>query len=353
MGAILTTTIGSFPKPDYLPVKDWFDASRAGGSMNSHVVTRDFKLGERDPEDENLFQRAAKEIIDIQTNAGIDIPTDGEVRRENYIHYHCRFLKGFDFKKLEHRMLRNGAYEADLPAINAPVTHSGVYYAPHDWRTSQALTSRPVKFTIPGPLTIMDTNADCFYNDRSRLNKDLAETVNKEILALVDAGCMHIQVDEPLFARQVEDALSFGIEGLERCFHKVPKGVKRVVHICCGYPNHLDDFDYKKAAPENYHRLAKEMDRAAIDQISLEDAHCYNDLGLLELFQNKTVILGTIAIASSKVETMEEVVTRLRTALEHIDRNRLMVAPDCGLGLLTRDLAEEKLKILAQATKSV
>lgn len=199
----------------------------------------------------------------------------------------------------------------------------------------------------------MDTNADCFYNDRSRLNADLAETVNREILALVDAGCQYIQVDEPLFARQVDDALSFGMEGLEKCFHGVPKSVTRVVHMCCGYPDHLDDADYKKADPDSYQQLSAAINQAAFDQVSIEDAHCCNNLNLLDKLPNKTVIFGAVAIASSRVESVDEVVARLQSVLTHIDRDRLVVAPDCGLGLLSADLAEAKLLVMCEAARQV
>ena len=219
--------------------------------------------------------------MDIQIRAGISIPTDGEVRRENYIHYHCRHLGGFDFNRLEHRILRDGAYETDLPAIRGPIVHSAKNYSAHDYVASQGVSSRPVKFTLPGPLTIMDTTADCFYNDRPKLNTALAKTINKEVLALVEAGCKHIQIDEPLFARSVKDALDFGMEGLERCFYGVPKSVTRIVHMCCGYPDHLDDADYKKADPLSYYQLSKAIDQAAFDQISIEDKHCCNNLELL------------------------------------------------------------------------
>ena len=210
-----------------------------------------------------------------------------------------------------------------------------------------------MKFTLPGPPTIMDTTADCYYGDRPRLAADLAATVNREMLALVDAGCRHIQLDEPLFAREVDDALAFGLEGIERCFHGVPPGVTRAVHICCGNPDHLDDDDYRKADPSSYHRLAGEMDRLAFDQISIEDAHCCNDLGLLKSFAVKTVIFGSVAVARSRMETVEEVAERLRAALDHIDRDRLVVAPDCGLGMLTRELAVEKLKVMCAAAAAV
>ena len=113
-----------------------------------------------------MFVKAAAEIIDLQIKAGITIPTDGEVRRENYIHYHCRHLDGFDFDTLEHRVLRDGAYETDLPAIRNKISHSGKSYSVHDYVASQNLSSKPVKFTWPGPLPIMAPTADCFYNER-------------------------------------------------------------------------------------------------------------------------------------------------------------------------------------------
>jgi methionine synthase II (cobalamin-independent) len=352
---IETTTIGAFPKPSYVPVRDWFDAARETGGMNSSQTTLDFTADSQKDKDahEALFIRAAREVIDIQIRSGITIPTDGEVRRENYIHYHCRHLGGFDFDRLEHRVLRDGAYETDLPAIRSEIVQNGRLYAAHDYKTAQSVSSRPVKFTLPGPLTIMDTTADCFYNDRPRLNAALADTVNKEVLALVEAGCQYIQVDEPLFARQVEDALSFGMEGLERCFHGVPQSVTRVVHMCCGYPDHLDDTDYKKADPDSYHRLSAAVDAAAFDQVSIEDAHCCNNLDLLDKLPNKTVIFGAVAIASSRIESVDEVVARLQSALTHIDRDRLVVAPDCGLGLLPADLAEAKLRVMCEAARLV
>ena len=352
---LITTTIGAFPKPKYVPIRDWFDAAKDAGGMNTSETTYQYSKDIEKNKDahEDLFIRAAQEVLGIQIRAGISIPTDGEVRRENYIHYHCRHLGGFDFNNLEHRVLRDGAYETDLPAIRGPILHSGKNYSAHDYVASQGVSSRPVKFTLPGPLTIMDTTADCFYNDRPKLNAALAKTINKEVLALVKAGCRHIQIDEPLFARSVKDALDFGMEGLERCFYGVPKSVTRIVHMCCGYPDHLDDTDYKKADPSSYYELSKAIDQAAFDQISIEDKHCCNNLNLLEQFENKTVIFGSLAIASSALETVEEVVERLSAALNHIDRDRLVVAPDCGLGLLPAQLAEDKLRVMCQAAAIV
>ena len=118
---LVTTTIGAFPKPKYVPVRDWFDSARKTGGMNTSETTNQYSADIEKNKDvhENLFIRAAQEVLDIQIRAGISIPTDGEVRRENYIHYHCRHLDGFDFRTLERRVLRDGAYETDLPAIRS------------------------------------------------------------------------------------------------------------------------------------------------------------------------------------------------------------------------------------------
>lgn len=352
---LTTTTIGSFPKPSYLPIRDWFDSARTSTGMNDPQTTKEYSKSFNNftSKDEELFIKAAKEIIAIQIRAGVTIPTDGEVRRENYIHYHCRYLQGFDFKNLERRVLRDGAYETDLPAIRSVVRHQKELYAAKDFLASQNVSSSPLKFTLPGPLTIMDTNANCFYHDRAQLNRDLADTINREIMGLVEAGCKYIQIDEPLFARQIDDALSFGLEGIERCFHGVPKQVKRIVHMCCGYPDHLDDENYKKADPRSYFTLSEMIDQAKFDQLSIEDAHCLNDLKLLERYPNKSIIFGAIAVARSKIESIDSVINRIQEALEHIDRERLIIAPDCGLGLLSPEQAEAKLKVMVAAASKV
>lgn len=352
---LTTTTIGSFPKPSYLPIRDWFDAARTATGMNDPQTTKEYSksFNSFTDHDEKLFIQAAKEIIAVQLKAGVTIPTDGEVRRENYIHYHCRYLEGFDFDNLEHRVLRDGAYETDLPAIRGTVRHRKELYAAKDYTASQNVSPVPLKFTLPGPLTIMDTNANCFYEDRVHLNRDLADTINREIMGLVEAGCQYIQIDEPLFARQIKDALSFGLEGIERCFHGVPKHVKRIVHMCCGYPDFLDDENYKKADPQSYFLLSEMVDKAKFDQLSIEDAHCLNDLKLLELYPNKSIIFGAIAVARSQIEDVDSVVNRIQEALKHIDRDRLIIAPDCGLGLLSPEQAEAKLKIMVAAASKV
>lgn len=352
--AIKTTCIGAFPKPDYVPIIDWFQ-QRDGLTEASGDVTRNANklLAQNNPETEALYVKATGAAVKDQVEAGIDIPTDGEQRRENYIHYHCRHLNGFDFENLTKRTLRDGAYSAELPTIFQKISPKGNHFLPRDYAVASQFTDRLVKITIPGPTTIMDTTANEFYDSEKQLAFDLADALNFEIKALAEAGCTYIQVDEPVFARNVERALDYGVECLDRCFYGVPDEVTRVMHMCCGYPQKLDDEEYQKADPMSYFQLAEAVDASTINQVSLEDAHRYNDLSLLEKFKSTTVIFGAVAIADSRVETVEEIVARLRAALNHMDKNRLMAAPDCGLAMLGRDLAITKLNNLCEAAKLI
>jgi 5-methyltetrahydropteroyltriglutamate--homocysteine methyltransferase len=352
--AISTTCIGAYPKPDYVPMRDWFlvDLGLTGGSGDVTRAANQLQDAE-DPEIESLYRKATESAVPDQTSCGIDIPTDGEQRRENYIHYHCRHLTGFDFENLTTLALRDGAYSAELPTIRGKITPRGEHFLDRDYTVAQSFTDRPVKITVPGPTTIMDTCANVHYDNPRDLAFDLADALNYEIRALAAAGCRYIQVDEPLFARNVERALDYGAECLDRCFDGVPDDVTRVMHMCCGYPGKLDDAEYHKADPSAYFRLARAVDGSTINQVSIEDAHRFNDLSLLEEFRNATIIFGSVAIADSKLEPVEEIAARLTAALNHIDPNRLIAAPDCGLAMLGRDLAMKKLTAMCEAARSV
>jgi 5-methyltetrahydropteroyltriglutamate--homocysteine methyltransferase len=348
---LLTTTIGAYPKPDYVTVPDWFGRVRG---VHDEDPTQTWaaaveSLGERADE---VFARGTRDAVTDQVECGIDIPTDGEIRREDYIHYHCRNLHGIDFARLTEKSIRSGAVTARLPTIAGPIRPARSFL-PSDWQMAQSFTDRPVKITLPGPMTITDSTFDDFYGDEVRLGAALADALNSEVKALVNAGCRHIQIDEPLFARKPAEALSYGVENLERAIHGCPPEVVRTVHMCCGYPDRLGHADYPKAPPESYFRLAAAMEDSVFDAVSIEDAHRHNDLTLLEVFRSTTVILGVVAIADFRVEGVEEIRSRLLDALEHIDHSRLMAAPDCGLGLLGRDLSVSKLRVLCEAAHSI
>lgn len=347
---MLTTTIGAYPKPDDLPLPDWF---RVPGGPDTSEPTEGWSraMAHLGSDAEAALLRATERVIRDQVDAGVDIPTDGEVRRENYIHYHCRHLDGFDFERLVERELRGGAYRARLPAITGPIA-AREHFLPAEWRLAQSFTERPLKVTLPGPMTIADTTADLHYSDPKRLGADLARALNREVLALAEAGCRHIQIDEPAFVRMVPDALGYGMECLDRAFHGCPDEVTRVVHICCSYPEHLDQPDPPKGPNGAYMELADALDASAVDAVSMEDAHRHNDLALLERFATTIVILGVVDIAKSRVESVDEIRTRLECALHHIDPARLMAAPDCGLGVLGQELARTKLHHLCQAAET-
>ncbi len=348
---LLTTTIGAYPKPADVPIRDWF---RSDGGTDAAEPTAGYAQTVRQygARLEAILDRATILAVREQVELGVDVPTDGEVRRENYIHYHCRHLAGLDFETLTEKQMR-GHYQARLPTITGPLQASRQPFLVRDWQVAQSATRKPVKITLPGPFTIGDSVADAFYEDPRARGAALADALNVEIRRLAEAGCPVIQIDEPVFARQAEAALAFGLEHLERCFHKVPRNAERVVHVCCGYPDRLDNEGYPKAPNDTYLALADGLDEVDIDAVSIEDAHRPNDLALLERFARTKVILGVIAIARSRVEAVEEVRARLRAALEHIDAHRLIAAPDCGLGLLGRDLARAKLKVLTEAAHSL
>ena len=350
-----TTTIGAYPKPDYVPLPGWHEA-KPEEEQGRHPSDPTRPLRERgrvDPEEEQrLLDRATREIVAEQAEIGIDVPTDGEVRREHYVFYHLRQLHGIDFENLAERELRQGGWTAYVPVVRQPI-QAGARFLRHDWRAAQAATGRPVKITVPGPLTIAGTIADDHYGDERALCAALGDALNQEIRDLAAAGCPWVQVDEPLFARYPDKALGFGVDNLARCLHKLPEETRTAVHVCCGYPAELDQEDYPKADPQAYDQLAEPLDLAPVGAVSLEDAHRPADLSLLERFARTTVILGCVDVARSRVEDPDEIAGRLRRALEHIDPHRLMAAPDCGLALMPRKLARDKLRALVQGARAV
>jgi len=346
---LLTTTIGSYPQPKYVPLNSWFQSNM---DPSESIIKYNEFLKNNDNRTESLLRRAIREVIRDQVELGIDVLTDGEIRRENYIHYHCRHLNGIDFYNLSERSMRDEAYKTKLPTITKKITTKDHFLA-KDWEIAQSFTDRPVKMTIPGPMTIADTLTNQYYTNDQSLVEDIANAINWEIKALAKARCKYIQVDEPVFAREPEKAIAYGIDNLDRCFHEIPKEVVREVHTCCGYPEKLDQDDYKKADPSAYFRIAPALEESTIQVVSIEDAHRHNNLELLELYKTTSVILGVVAIAQTRIESIEEIEARLADALYHIDEDRLIAGPDCGLGMLKRNTAKAKLKNLVSAARSI
>lgn len=335
---LLTTAIGAFPKPGYVALPDWFSAPSSSGP-EATVATSHLALTS---EMNVAVEHGVREVVELQVEAGVDIPTDGEVRRENYVHYHCRHLDGIDFTRLTSRVVRDGTWAAQLPTVVAPITPRGSFLD-HDFRLAQSATTRPVKMTMPGPMTIMDTTANEFYRSELEWGHGLAEALGFEVRALVATGCTQIQIDEPVFARYPDAALSYGFELLEVVLADVPADVTTTLHMCCGYPDSLDTDSYPKADMRTYIELAAAVEASSFDAVSLEDAHRYNPIDLFESFTNTTVVLGSAEIASSRVESPDEIAQRVEAVLAAIGEEQLILAPDCGLGMLSRETAIAKL----------
>ena len=200
-----TATIGSYPKPGYAPVAGWFELR----DLHRRSPTRMYStfLSDRTDAADDLLHQAAREVVREQAEIGIDIPTDGEIRREHYIYYHLRHIEGFNFDKLAVATMRDGSWAAEVPTVDAPL-RDGPAFLPQDWRVAQSATDRLVKITMPGPLTIIDSTANAFYANEKDLAFALADVIAAEIGRLGDAGCRWIQVDEPLFARAPDKVLA-------------------------------------------------------------------------------------------------------------------------------------------------
>lgn len=350
-----STVIGSFKKPKYLNtlLSDWFTTRQ-----NDHdyiLKYNEISKPEHQEETEKLVLKATSEILKLQNELGIDVVTDGEMRRENYVYYFCRQLNGFDFDNLMETACRDGAYTAKLPTIMGPVSpRNKEPWVWREWKIAQDMSEKPVKMTLPGPLTIINTFANEYYkNNEKQLSEILVKAINREVVALSKAGCKYIQIDEPVMVRYPEKALLYGIDHVTECMNDVSKETIKVIHLCCGYPTYLDQEDYKKADPSLYFQLAEKLDKAGFDEISIEDAHRHNELSLFGLFKQSKIILGVVQSASSKIESVEEIMDRIQQVLQYLPRERLIIAPDCGLGFLPDDIMKRKLENMLKVCKSI
>ena len=218
---LITTTIGSYPKPAGLKIPNWFEVRRAHSPGERHPTKAyDAYLAERDPSEPAAIGKATVEIVREQVEAGIDVPTDGETPREHYIYYQCRNFLGFDFNRLTRRAMRGGSWSAEVPTIIG-VIRSRSPILVRDWQIAQSATDKPVKMTLPGPLTIIDSTANDHYDDEERLACDLADALNAEAAALAAAGCRWISGGRTRVRGDPERALRYEIDALSRCFYGV------------------------------------------------------------------------------------------------------------------------------------
>lgn len=334
---LTTTVIGGWPKPSWL--------SGRRHDLSGWALDRDwrFQAEELGRKQDEATEWALRE----QEATRVDIVSDGEVRRDNYVFYYCRHLDGFDFEHRTRIVGRSGAWEWVGPTITGPIAPGRAFLA-DDYRFVSDRTHQRVKMTIPGPMTIIDSTKDAYYGDEVALAMDLATAIKGEVEALADAGCSIIQFDEPVFARYPDKVFDFGLRALEACFDGITN-ITTVVHICCGFPIE----GYAKSSTEGYALLAPMLTRSKVDQISLEGAHRSLDLGLLKEFGDRDIIFGLVDVGESRVETVEEVEHRIREVLDYVEPERLFPAPDCGMIFLEPEIAKAKLTNLVEAARRV
>ena len=330
MPTLLQTTIaGSLPKPDWLapPKQLWAPWLLSGQSLAE---------GKRD---------AVQLVLRDQERAGIDIVTDGEQTRRHFVTTFIENLEGVDFEHKKTVHIRN-RYDADVPVVVGAVARRHPIFV-DDAKFLRSATDRKVKYTLPGPMTMVDTLYDAHYGSREKLAWAFAEILNDEAREIEAAGVDVIQFDEPAFNVYFDEVRDWGIAALERAAQGL--ACTSAVHICYGYGIKAN-IDWKKtlgAEWRQYENTFPLLAASKIAQVSLECANSHVPLELIGLLEGKDVLVGAIDVATDRVETPDEVAKTLRAALKYVRPDRLYPCTNCGMVPLSRDVARAKLQALA------
>jgi 5-methyltetrahydropteroyltriglutamate--homocysteine methyltransferase len=324
---------GSLPKPFWLAETDklWPAWKAAGDELAA--AKRDATL---------LWLKA-------QEDAGLDIVTDGEQSRQHFVHGFLEFVAGIDFEHKVTMGIRNNRYDAQVPQVVAPLTLKSRAHRT-EARFARAHTKRKLKFTLPGPMTIVDTIADRHYGDKVKMAMAFADLLNQEARGLEADGVDVIQFDEPAFNVYMEEVRGWGIEALERAAASLK--CKTAVHICYGYGIKAN-LDWKRTLGSEwtqYEQTFPVLAKSRIDQVSLECIHSHVPPRLMGLLEGKDVLVGVIDVATDMVETPEEVADTIGQALEFVPKERLYPCSNCGLAPMRRDIALAKLEALGAGT---
>jgi 5-methyltetrahydropteroyltriglutamate--homocysteine methyltransferase len=285
--------------------------------------------------------------IKAQEDAGLSIIGDGEQSRQHFVHGFLEQVEGIDFANKVKMGIRNNRYDAMVPQVVAPLRLKGRVHA-FEAQFTRAHTKRKVKFTLPGPMTIVDTVADRYYGDKVKMAFAFAELLNQEALALQADGVDIVQFDEPAFNVYMQEAADWGVRALERAAQGLT--CTTAVHICYGYGIQAN-VDWKQTLGEEwrqYEQVFPALAKSSIDQVSLECYHSHVPPDLMRLLDGKDVMVGVIDVASDVVETPEEVADTIGRALQFVPRERLFPCTNCGLAPMDREVALRKLEALAQ-----
>ena len=331
-----TSLVGSYPQPDWL-----IDRDKLSHQTPPRVRARELwrvapEFLEQAQDDATLL------AIREQERAGLDIITDGEMRRESYSNRFATALDGIDLDNPGSTISRSGA-AIPVPRVVGKIRRRHAVEV-RDVKFLRANTDRTIKMTVPGPFTMSQQAQNDFYKDEEEMALDYAAAVNAEIKDLFAAGADIVQIDEPWMQARPDKARAYGLKALNRALEGVTGTT--AVHICFGYAQTVKQ---KKASAYDY--LA-ELDGAKAQQISVETAQPNLDCATLAAL-SKTIILGVINLGDMRVETPEEVAGRIRRALPHVPAERLVVAPDCGMKYLPREVAFGKMHAMAQGAALV
>ena len=331
-----TTITGSLPKPAWLAAPETLWAPW-------RLPPETLAQGQRD---------AVLVALMLQEAAGIDIVTDGEQSRQHFVHGFLTRIDGIDFTKRVTIGIRADRYKAEVPTVTGPLRRREPVHL-DEVRWARAHTDRRLKFTLPGPMTIVDTLADEYFRDRRALAMEFARVLNEEIRDLEKAGLDVVQLDEPAFNVYMDDVAAWGIEALHRAVDGL--SCTTAVHICYGYGIKAN-IDWKRTLGNEWRQYEQTfplLARSRIHQISLECRNSRVPLELLGLLRGKDVLVGCIDVATHDIERAEDVAATIRAAMKYIPPDRLFPCTNCGMVPLPREVARRKLLALGAGARLV
>ncbi len=333
---LMTTIAGSLPKPPWLaePERLWAPWKMAGSELEQAKI------------DATIL------AVKLQEDAGIDIVGDGEQARVHFVHGFLANLDGIDFGKKTIMGIRNDRYKAEVPTVVGPLRRKGPVHAA-EAKAARAHTARKVKFTLPGPMTIVDTIADDHYGRREDLAFAFAQALNEEARELEALGVDVIQFDEPAFNVYMPQVAEWGMAALEEA--RSGLSCTTAVHICYGYGIKAN-LDWKSTLGSEWRQYEETFPviaRSSIDQVSLECRNSHVPIELIRLLDGKDVLVGAIDVASNAVESPEEVAATIREAMRYVAPEKLYPCTNCGMAPMNRDVAYSKLAALARGAALV
>jgi 5-methyltetrahydropteroyltriglutamate--homocysteine methyltransferase len=329
-----TTIAGSLPKPVWLadPEKLWAPWRLSGADLDA---------GKRD---------ATLLAIKLQEDAGIDIVSDGEQARQHFVHGFLERVEGIDFARKVAMGIRANRYTAMVPTVTSALRLKGRVHE-IEAKLARAHTRRKLKFTLPGPMTIVDTVADNHYRDRTKMAFAFADLLNAEARALEADGVDVVQFDEPAFNVYMDAVTDWGIEAL----HRASAGLKctTAVHICYGYGIKAN-VDWKESLGgewRQYEAIFPALAASRIAQVSVECRNSKVPMSLLSLLKGKDVLVGVIDVATDAIETPQDVAATIETAMKFVPRERIVACTNCGMAPMRADIAAAKLEALGKGAE--